>query len=315
MRTSWPRWRCSATRRAHRPAVGGDHRRLEAGRGPGGAARPCRAAALDLWTSGDHDPHRQAVLRRGDRVSDPDRRPARALPGQQGAPSGSRSGCPARPGADLLPAAGRQRGGRRARRRRVAGPRTRDRRPCRALGARCVRACARRQRRERQPAHDLPPGADPPEGLPPLPNARGAAEHADAMGRARQLHGRAAQGLSRCRTLAPPVPGRKPEPGRGAALRRQRLAGRSAAALPPDRDGGEPQRRRGLSGRPGAAVRQPGPEAARVDRDAHPQQRLSAAPGDAQRPDRRRASPPTSPSATATSCGCPWGRCRRRRST
>ena len=110
----------------------------------------------DLRPSGHRDPHREAVLRRGDRVSDPNRGPAQAVSDQQGHEEGAEVGARQEQGPDLLPAPGRQRGDRRARRRRLAGPRARDRRPRRALGARRLRARARRQRRERQSAHDLP---------------------------------------------------------------------------------------------------------------------------------------------------------------
>ena len=89
--------------------------------------------------------------------------------------------------------------------------------------------------------------------------------------------------------LAQHLSGGQPAPRRGHPVRRVGLAGRPVAAVPPDRDGGQPHGRRGLRGRAGAAVRPRGAEAARIDRDAHAQQRVPAPPGEDQRPDRRGA--------------------------
>ena len=88
--------------------------------------------------------------------------------------------------------------------------------------------------------------------------------------------------------LAQHLPRRLPAQGRGAALRRQRLAGGPTAALPPDRDGRQSHRRRGLCRRPEAALPRPGHSPAPVAGHAYPQQRLPAAPGVVQRPPRAR---------------------------
>ena len=156
-----------------------------------------------------------------------------------------------------------------------------------AIGDRAVRSALdafenarKRGPRQRQPPHDLAPGADPPEGLPALRTAGRAPQLSDALGRARLVHGRCPQAVHRRAPLALRVPGRKPRARGRQALRGQRLAGRSAAAVPPDRDRREPHRRRGLRGVPEAAVGPGGPEPARVAGDAHPQQRISAAPGE-----------------------------------
>ena len=84
--------------------------------------------------------------------------------------------------------------------------------------------------------------------------------------------------------MAEPLPRRGPAARRRDAVRRQRLARRSAPPLRADRDGGQPDGGRRL----GAAARRAGPEPAGVDRDAHPRERLPAPSGAPERPDRGR---------------------------
>ena len=177
-----------------------------------GDARPSRAAAREVRASRGHDPDGEDVLRRRDRIPDPDGRTAHALPGQQGHEAPSALGGRKEPWSDLLPASRGQPRDRRSGRGGLAGAHPRHRRPRGALSARRIRSRARQ--RGRQPPHDHPPRAGEPARLPPLRGARGPREHAAALGRARLLHGRRAQAVHRPPALALHVPGRQPRAGR-----------------------------------------------------------------------------------------------------
>ena len=211
----------------------------------------------------------------------------RALPGQQGHQGGPEVGRRQGPRPDLLAAA--------------RSPTRRSRPPTRPAGrSTCTRSATARCARRSTPSstHAASTGRPTtgtrsthlelvdPEDFRRFARARRAREHADAVGRARQLHRRPPPRLPRPEALAPRLPGRQPAASRRDALRRQRLAGRPAAArsarsrwrstAPPTRS------TRATRSRCSPARAS---EAAVLDRDAHPQQRLPAAPGGPQRAD------------------------------
>ena len=107
------------------------------------------------------------------------------------------------------------------------------------------------------------------------------------LGAARPVHGRPPRALPRRGALGGPLPRRRPPGGRRHAVRRQRLAGRPAAAVRPARDRGHAHER-GPPRRGGAALPRAGHHAARRARDAHERERLPAPSGGPDRAGRTR---------------------------